>query len=164
MSTRHVRFAFSSCAACAAPAAVRRRPSCWAPRWRIPRASQVTVCYLRDQRDDVFGDRSSGPRALAVDYVEVARTALVRSAALAAAAPARSRSAQIDLVHAHDYKTNLLALLLSKAAGRRAAVDRARLDRPLAARALSATTRPTSGVLARFPRVDRRVERDRRAS
>ena len=40
------------------------------------------------------------------------------------------RERAIDIVHSHDYKTNLLALLLSRAAGVAAAVHGARVDGP----------------------------------
>ena len=46
-----------------------------------PARFAVTVCYLRDSRDDAFGV-SNCAAGLAVDYVEIRRTALVRSARL----------------------------------------------------------------------------------
>ena len=66
-----VRFASSNCAACAAPAAVPRRPSCWARRMADPARAQVTVCYLRDQRDDGVRRSTRAPPHAGVDYVEV---------------------------------------------------------------------------------------------
>lgn len=75
----------------------------------------VVVCYLRDRRDDVFGlDRRAG--ALDVDYVEVLeRHSLDWRVWPALRALVRDR--RIDIVHAHDYKTDLLALLLARRAG-----------------------------------------------
>ncbi len=83
-----------------------------------PRSTHVTVCYLRDRRDGVFAihERAAGA---GVDYVEVPErhsfdpqvwSALKRLIA----------EKQIDVLHAHDYKTDLLALLLSRATGARA--------------------------------------------
>jgi glycosyltransferase involved in cell wall biosynthesis len=75
----------------------------------------VTVCYLRDRRDRVFGidARAAG---LPIDYVEVTERhsfdpaiwpPLVRLV----------RDRRIDIVHAHDYKTNALALALARSTG-----------------------------------------------
>jgi glycosyltransferase involved in cell wall biosynthesis len=80
-----------------------------------PSRTHVTVCYLRDQRDRGFGvtDR---PERTGVDYVEIRErhsfdpTIWPQLRTLIA-------QRQIDVVHAHDYKTNLLALLLARAAG-----------------------------------------------
>jgi glycosyltransferase involved in cell wall biosynthesis len=80
-----------------------------------PRSVHVTVCYLRDRRDQVFGIDERARHA-GVDYVEVTErhsfdplvwpqlTRLIRDR-------------KIDVLHAHEYKTNLLALLLSRACG-----------------------------------------------
>ncbi len=73
---------------------------------------EITVCYLRDRRDDVF---SVDARAatLPVHYVE-----LLESHSFDPSIFWRLRrlvrDRQIDIVHAHDYKTDLLAWLLSK--------------------------------------------------
>ena len=80
-----------------------------------PARAQVTVCYLRDQRDTVFGidQRAAGS---GVDYVEIPE----RHSFDPAVWPQLRRliqDRQIDLVHAHDYKTDLLALLLAKSTG-----------------------------------------------
>src|SRR2546426_5486005 len=75
----------------------------------------VTVCYLRDARDTVFevGARAS---AMAVDYVEVReRHSFDRAIWPALVSIVRQR--RIDIVHAHDYKTDLLALGLARATG-----------------------------------------------
>jgi glycosyltransferase involved in cell wall biosynthesis len=75
----------------------------------------VTVCYLRDTRDPVFSiDRRAA--AAGIDYVEVCErhsfdTSIWR--------PLRElvRARGIDVVHAHDYKTNLLAWLVGRSTG-----------------------------------------------
>lgn len=79
---------------------------------------QVTVCYLRDQRDEVFAIGERAARAN-VDYVEVPE----RHSFDPAVWPQLKqviRDRRIELLHAHDYKTNLLALLLARATGTRA--------------------------------------------
>jgi glycosyltransferase involved in cell wall biosynthesis len=73
----------------------------------------VTVCYIRDARDDGFevGDRA---RRSGVDYVEVVE----RGSLDLRVWPALRRIVRdhgIDIVHAHDYKTDLLALMLARA-------------------------------------------------
>jgi glycosyltransferase involved in cell wall biosynthesis len=75
----------------------------------------VTVCYIRDARDGAYQiDNRAG--AMAVDYVEITerhsfdRTVWPRLAALV-------RDRGIDIVHAHEYKTDLLALLLARQRG-----------------------------------------------
>lgn len=72
----------------------------------------VTVCYLRDARDEIFSiDRRAA--ALGVDYVEV----LERHSFDPAIWPQLTqivRDRGIDVVHAHDYKVNLLAWLLAR--------------------------------------------------
>jgi glycosyltransferase involved in cell wall biosynthesis len=77
-----------------------------------PQRFAVTVCYLRDARDSVFAvDAKAGN--LAVDYVEVIEK---HSADLSVWPKLRRlvRERGIDIVHAHDYKTDALALLLAK--------------------------------------------------
>jgi glycosyltransferase involved in cell wall biosynthesis len=75
----------------------------------------VTVCYLRDTRDGVFSiDRRAA--SLGVDYVEVReRHSFDPSIWRQLTTLVRSRG--IDVVHAHDYKVNLLAWLLARATG-----------------------------------------------
>jgi glycosyltransferase involved in cell wall biosynthesis len=77
-----------------------------------PKSVHVTVCYLRDRRDGIFAIDARA-RDAQVDYVEVGErhsfdprvwSQLRRLIA----------DRQIDLIHSHDYKTNALALLLSK--------------------------------------------------
>jgi glycosyltransferase involved in cell wall biosynthesis len=75
----------------------------------------VTVCYIRDRRDEAFHPAERAAR-MAVDYVEIHERhsfdvrvwpALVRL----------TRDRSIDIVHAHEYKTDLLALLLARRTG-----------------------------------------------
>jgi glycosyltransferase involved in cell wall biosynthesis len=75
----------------------------------------VTVCYIRDERDPVFAvdDRA---RAAGVDYVEIRERHSLDPRIwppLRALVLARG----IDIVHAHDYKTDLLAWLLARRTG-----------------------------------------------
>lgn len=80
-----------------------------------PKRAQVTVCYLRDQRDTVFGMDQRATQA-GVDYVEIPE----RHSFDPSVWPQLRRMVaerRIDLVHAHDYKTDILALLLAKTTG-----------------------------------------------
>ena len=75
----------------------------------------VTVCYLRDTRDSVFGiDQRAG--RLDIDYVEVRER---NSFDPGIWKPLRQlvRDRKVDIVHAHDYKTILLALMLRRSDG-----------------------------------------------
>jgi glycosyltransferase involved in cell wall biosynthesis len=83
-----------------------------------PQRAHVTVCYLRDRRDDVFNihERASGAP---VEYLEVLERHSFDPAVWSHLRRLITER-QIDLVHAHDYKTDLLAWLLSHAAGVRA--------------------------------------------
>ncbi len=80
-----------------------------------PARVAVTVCYIRDARDRVFaiGDRA---RALGVDYVERIEHGSFDRRILAQLAELVS-SRRIDIVHAHDYKTDVLAWLLARRTG-----------------------------------------------
>jgi glycosyltransferase involved in cell wall biosynthesis len=74
---------------------------------------KVTVCYIRDARDGAFtvGDRA---RQYGVDYAEVVeRGSFDRRVWTALREIVRTRG--IHIVHSHDYKTDLLALLLGRA-------------------------------------------------
>lgn len=80
-----------------------------------PARARVTVCYLRDQRDTVFGMDQRATQA-GVDYVEIGE----RHSFDPTVWPRLRRLVTdrgIDLVHAHDYKTDILALLLAKSTG-----------------------------------------------
>jgi glycosyltransferase involved in cell wall biosynthesis len=83
-----------------------------------PVRAQVTVCYLRDQRDEVFSIDARAASAR-VDYVEVPERHSF-DPQVWAKLKALIASRKIDLLHAHDYKTDLLALMLSRATGTRA--------------------------------------------
>jgi len=77
--------------------------------------ASVTVCYLRDRRDGIFAidERARDAR---VDYVEVVEKHSFDPSVW----PQLRRlvaDRQIDVVHSHDYKTNLLALMLAKSCG-----------------------------------------------
>jgi glycosyltransferase involved in cell wall biosynthesis len=72
----------------------------------------VDVCYIRDRRDDVFQLQARAAR-LGVSYVEVDE----RHSFDVRVWPALCqlvRDRRIDIVHAHDYKTDALALLLAR--------------------------------------------------
>jgi glycosyltransferase involved in cell wall biosynthesis len=80
-----------------------------------PQQFAVTVCYIRDASDRGFGITARADE-LGIDYVEL----LERGSFDPAVWPALRRVARersIDIVHSHDYKTELLALLLQKAEG-----------------------------------------------
>src|SRR5499427_11031006 len=74
---------------------------------RAARRFPVTVCYIRDARDHTFGIAERASR-LGIDYVEIVEHgSLDRTIWPALRTLVRVRG--IDLVHAHDYKTDLLA-------------------------------------------------------
>ncbi|HYE88333.1 MAG TPA: glycosyltransferase [Vicinamibacterales bacterium] len=83
-----------------------------------PRSTRVTVCYLRDRRDSIFAIHERAAQAH-IDYVEVPERHSFDPQAWATLRRL-VHERQIDLLHAHDYKTDLLALLLSRATGVRA--------------------------------------------
>jgi glycosyltransferase involved in cell wall biosynthesis len=75
----------------------------------------VTVCYIRDRRDDVFAlDRTAA--ALGVDYVEVHERHSL-DPGIWPQIRRLIRERDIDIVHAHDYKTDVLALTAARAEG-----------------------------------------------
>ena len=75
----------------------------------------ITVCYIRDLRDDVFGIDARA-RALDVDYVEV-RERHSFDPGVWSQLLALARKRRFDIIHGHDYKTNLLALMLARRIG-----------------------------------------------
>lgn len=75
----------------------------------------VTVCYLRDARDSVFAI-DAWARSLDVSYVEICERSSF-DPKVWPALRALVRQYNIDIVHAHEYKTDLLALLLARAEG-----------------------------------------------
>lgn len=75
----------------------------------------IIVCYIRDERDDVFGiDERARQRG--VDYVEIRER---HSFDLRIWRPLVDLVTQrrVDVIHGHDYKTNLLAYLLARRTG-----------------------------------------------
>jgi glycosyltransferase involved in cell wall biosynthesis len=79
------------------------------------RRFEVTVTYLRDARDREFAMDAKAASA-GVDYAEVIeRHSLDWKVLPALRRLVRSRA--IDVVHAHDYKTDLLAFLLARTEG-----------------------------------------------
>jgi glycosyltransferase involved in cell wall biosynthesis len=80
-----------------------------------PRRFEVTVCYLRDARDAAFSIKGQASQ-LAINYLEIQER---HSFDLATWDALRDlvRERQIDIVHAHEYKTDVLAYLLAKAEG-----------------------------------------------
>ena len=80
-----------------------------------PNAFAITVCYVRAAADRRFDIRARAA-ALGLDYVEL----LERSSVDLAVWPAVCRLVRdrgIEIVHAHDYKTDLLAVLLARQLG-----------------------------------------------
>ena len=80
-----------------------------------PSRYKVTVCYLRDQRDHIFAVDHRAAQA-SIDYAEVVE----RHSFDPGVWPRLRRLIReraIDLVHSHDYKTDILALLLSRLDG-----------------------------------------------
>jgi glycosyltransferase involved in cell wall biosynthesis len=75
----------------------------------------VTVCYLRDLRDSIFGIDARA-RRMQIDYVEVHERHSFDPAIWPKLA-SLVRERRIDIVHSHDYKTDLLALLLGRRIG-----------------------------------------------
>jgi glycosyltransferase involved in cell wall biosynthesis len=75
----------------------------------------VLVCYLRDVRDAEF-TLDTRARQLGVDYIEVIERHSFDLAALGRVVSlVRDRS--IDIIHAHDYKTDVAALWVAKRTG-----------------------------------------------
>jgi glycosyltransferase involved in cell wall biosynthesis len=83
--------------------------------WSDPEQFAVTVCYLRDSSDVSTGipERAA---ALGLDYGEL-RPRGPFDAAVFPALRRLVRERSIDLVHAHDYKSDLFALLLGRLEG-----------------------------------------------
>lgn len=75
----------------------------------------VTVCYVRDARDTVFGIDARAAQ-LGIEYVELTERHSF-DPRLWSALRALVREGRFDIVHSHDYKTDLLALLLARAEG-----------------------------------------------
>src|SRR3989442_15253236 len=73
----------------------------------------VTVCYLRDARDDAFSVDARA-RELPIEYIEIRER---HSFDLRVWPVLRRTIAErrIDIVHAHEYKTDAYALALARA-------------------------------------------------
>jgi glycosyltransferase involved in cell wall biosynthesis len=80
-----------------------------------PARVAVTVCYIRDARDQIFsiGDRA---RALGVDYVEPVERGSF-DLRIVSELTSLVASRRIDIVHAHDYKTDVLAWYVARKTG-----------------------------------------------
>jgi len=72
----------------------------------------VTVCYVRDRRDRIFSIDAKAA-SFPVDYVELLEA---HSLDISIVPRLRQlvRDREIDIVHSHDYKTDLLAWLLAR--------------------------------------------------
>jgi glycosyltransferase involved in cell wall biosynthesis len=80
-----------------------------------PARISIVVCYIRDERDRCF-DIDRRASELGVDYQEITERHSL-DPAVWAKLRALVRARQIDIVHSHDYKTDLLAYLLGKYEG-----------------------------------------------
>jgi len=80
-----------------------------------PARTRVTVCYLRDARDDVFSIDERA-KAQAVDYVEIVERHSLDTRSLGVLTRLIA-DRKIDIVHSHDYKTNLLTWLAGRTTG-----------------------------------------------
>ena len=80
-----------------------------------PRRLSITVCYLRPEadRNAVIRERAA---SFGLDYVEIAERGPLDYRAVSSLREL-IRARRIDVVHAHDYKTDLLALLLARTDG-----------------------------------------------
>jgi glycosyltransferase involved in cell wall biosynthesis len=80
-----------------------------------PHRFAITVCYLRDRRDGVFSIDTKAA-SLPVDYIELEES---HSFDISVFSRLRRlvRDRAIEIVHAHDYKTDFLAWLLARAEG-----------------------------------------------
>lgn len=78
-----------------------------------PSRYAVTVCYLRARQDPLFGIGERA-EALGLDYHEIAERHPLDSGVLSALRRL-VRQREIGIVHAHDYKTDVLAWMLARA-------------------------------------------------
>lgn len=76
------------------------------------RRFEITVCYLRDRRDGIFSVDTRAA-SLPVDYIELLESQSF-DPSIFSKLRRIVRERKIDIVHAHDYKTDLLAWLLAK--------------------------------------------------
>jgi glycosyltransferase involved in cell wall biosynthesis len=80
-----------------------------------PAHCTITVGYIRDQRDGVFGIDQWAQR-IGIDYVEI-RERHSFDPAIWAPLKRLVRDRTIQIVHSHDYKTNLIAWMLARSEG-----------------------------------------------
>lgn len=73
---------------------------------------RVTVCYIRDVRDERF-EIDARAAAAGVDYVEI-RERHSFDPSIWPALRRLIRERRIDIIHAHEHKTDLLALMLAR--------------------------------------------------
>jgi glycosyltransferase involved in cell wall biosynthesis len=78
-----------------------------------PSRYAITVCYLRAREDPLFGIGERAGR-LGIDYEEIAERHPL-DAGVYSALRRLVRQRGIGIIHAHDYKTDVLALLLARA-------------------------------------------------
>jgi glycosyltransferase involved in cell wall biosynthesis len=76
---------------------------------------EITVCYLRDARDRKF-DIAERAKRLGVEYVDLWEKSSF-DPAIWPKLRQLVRERKIDIVHAHEYKTDLLAWMLARAEG-----------------------------------------------
>ncbi len=110
--TRPIRILEFHCATEAA--AAQKRPSCSA-REANPQRFAITVCYLRSVRDDAF-DIDRRAHDLGVDFTAITQRNRF-DPAIWSRVRQLVRNRRIDIVHSHDYKTNLIALMLGRTEG-----------------------------------------------
>ena len=110
----------------------------------------VTVCYIRDARDDVF-ELDARAADLGLDYVEV-RERHSFDPAIWRQLTSLIRARHIDIVHAHEYKTDGLAWMMAHRLGV-AAVATAHGWTGQSRRERWCYYPADKAVLARFPRV-----------
>lgn len=82
---------------------------------RADRRFRVVVCYIRDQRDTTF-QLDAKARQLGLEYVEVHERHSLDPGIFAPLVRI-IRERHIDIVHAHEYKTDLVAWLLARRTG-----------------------------------------------
>lgn len=80
-----------------------------------PQRVAVTVCYIRELADPNTEIRSRAAK-LNVDYVEIRQRHRFDPSIVKAARQLVEKKA-IHIIHAHDYKTNVLAICLARTAG-----------------------------------------------
>jgi glycosyltransferase involved in cell wall biosynthesis len=78
-----------------------------------PERFAVTVCYIRDHRVPGFAIASRARQLGVEDYVEIPQRRLIDPAVWRAARRLQ-RERRFDIIHAHDYKTDLITLLLAR--------------------------------------------------